>query len=49
MSLENVNPTIYQKSTRREITTAEENDDIVDEVDDREVFGILSKQENEQF
>lgn len=41
MALENINPTIYQKSTEREITTDEEDDDIVDEIDSREVFGIL--------
>ena len=41
MALENVNPTIYQRSTEREITADEENDDVIDEIDDREVFGIL--------
>ena len=41
MALENINPTIYQKSTEREKTTDEEDDDIVDEIDSREVFGIL--------
>ena len=41
MALENVNPTIYQRSTEREITEDEENDDVIDEIDNREVFGIL--------
>ena len=41
MSLENVNPTVYEKSTERPITAEDEDDDIVDEIDDREVFGIL--------
>ena len=41
MALENINPTIYQKSTEREITADEEDDNIVDEIDSREVFGIL--------
>ena len=40
-SLENANPTIYQQTKDREITQAEEDDDVVDEFDSREIFGIL--------
>ncbi len=41
MALENANPTIYQKSNKRTITEEEKDDSVVDEIDDREVFGIL--------
>ena len=40
-SLENANPTIYEQTQEREITLADEDDDVVDEFDRREIFGIL--------
>lgn len=41
MALENATPTLYEKSTEREITEEEEDEDIVDEIDSREIFDIL--------
>ena len=40
-SLENANPTIYQQTREREITAQELDDDVVDEIDSREIFDIL--------
>jgi len=39
--LENINPKLYRKCEEREITPEEEDDDVVDPFDSREVFGIL--------
>lgn len=39
--LENLNPTIYEKIKEREVTLADEDNDVHDEFDAREVFGIL--------
>ncbi|XP_013404796.1 mitotic spindle-associated MMXD complex subunit MIP18 [Lingula anatina] len=39
--LENVNPEIHQKASAREITHAEEDDDVVDEIDGREIFDLI--------
>ena len=39
--LENINPTVYGRQEERVVTSQEEDDDIVDEIDDREVFDIL--------
>lgn len=36
---ENINPNIYQKISDREITPDEEDDNVVDEFDSREIFG----------
>ena len=40
-SLENINPTVYQKAKDRQVTLDEEDDDVIDDIDSREVFGIL--------
>lgn len=37
--LENLNPEVYQKSRDRAVTCADEDDDVVDPFDSREVFG----------
>lgn len=37
--LENINPNVYQKISERPLTAEEEDDDIVDEFDSREIFG----------
>ena len=39
--LENVNPEIHQKATERTLLAEEEDDNVVDKFDQREVFGIL--------
>lgn len=39
MELENVNPNVYKKISDRDIILEEEDDNIVDEFDAREVFG----------
>lgn len=37
--LENLNPNVYRKCDERKITHADEDDDVVDPFDDREIFG----------
>ena len=37
--LDNANPVIYECSKEREISPEDEDDDIVDKIDGREVFG----------
>ncbi|XP_967071.2 MIP18 family protein galla-2 isoform X1 [Tribolium castaneum] len=39
--LENQNPNVYNKTTDRLITAEEENDDVVDEFDSREIFDLI--------
>ncbi|XP_043466174.1 MIP18 family protein galla-2 [Leptopilina heterotoma] len=39
--LENVNPTLYKKLDERKVTADDENEDVVDEFDSREVFDIV--------
>ncbi|XP_051157934.1 MIP18 family protein galla-2 [Leptopilina boulardi] len=39
--LENVNPTLYKKVDERKVTADEENEDVVDEFDAREIFDIV--------
>lgn len=39
MSLENLNPQVFQKKALRTITPEEEDPNVVDEFDAREVFG----------
>lgn len=39
-NLENINPKLYKKLDEREITAKEQDEDIVDEFDAREVFGM---------
>lgn len=38
-NLENINPKLYEKIAEREITAEEEDENVVDEFDAREVFG----------
>ena len=37
--MENQNPTLYKKCTERDVTDADEDDDVVDLFDEREIFG----------
>ncbi|XP_071784949.1 MIP18 family protein galla-2-like [Asterias amurensis] len=39
--LENVNPTIHTRLLDRETTAEEENEDVVDEIDAREIFDLI--------
>ncbi|XP_058237246.1 cytosolic iron-sulfur assembly component 2B isoform X2 [Hemibagrus wyckioides] len=39
--LENVNPLIYQRSGERLLTASEEDEDVTDPIDDREIFDII--------
>lgn len=39
MELENTNPNVFKKIEDRIVTPEEENNDIVDEFDSREIFG----------
>ncbi|RZC37888.1 MIP18 family protein [Asbolus verrucosus] len=39
--LENENPNVYNKTGDREVTAEEEDDDVVDEFDAREVFDLI--------
>ena len=39
--IENANPKLYKKSDERNVTPGEEDENVVDEFDSREVFGIL--------
>ena len=41
MTLENLNPKVYGKAVERKTSASELDDDVVDEIDSREVFGIL--------
>lgn len=41
--LENINPEVHQKVKERILLAEEEDDDVVDKIDQREVFGILLK------
>lgn len=40
-SLENVNPVVYGKSDNRLITLSDEDEDVHDEIDRREVFDLI--------
>lgn len=42
MSLDNANPIIYERTKERERLPEDEDDDVVDEIDDREVFGSVT-------
>ncbi|KAL2715446.1 MIP18 family protein CG7949 [Vespula squamosa] len=46
-NLENINPKLYKKVEDRQVTAAEEDEDIVDEFDAREVFGYLIRNIND--
>lgn len=39
--LENANPVIFQRSGERLLTASEEDEDVHDPIDDREIFDIL--------
>jgi len=41
MELENLNPNVYKKSAKRQVTTSEEDDNVVDPFDEREVFDLI--------
>ena len=41
MALQNANPTVYRKAEDRSILPEEEDDEVVDRIDQREVFDIL--------
>ena len=38
-NLDNANPTVYSATKERELLPDDENDDVVDKIDSREVFG----------
>lgn len=38
---DNVNPNVYEKGSEREITKEERNEDITDEIDEREIFDLI--------
>lgn len=42
MDLENVNPNVYHKASERIVLAEEEDDDVVDEIDSREIFGEIT-------
>lgn len=42
MELENINPNIFKKSDERPISDSEKNENTVDPIDSREVFGKFS-------
>uniref|UniRef100_A0A8C7Y9W0 Cytosolic iron-sulfur assembly component 2B n=1 Tax=Oryzias sinensis TaxID=183150 RepID=A0A8C7Y9W0_9TELE len=44
--LENANPVIFQRSGERQLTAADEDEDVHDPIDDREIFDILFKSTN---
>ncbi|XP_048752198.1 cytosolic iron-sulfur assembly component 2B-like [Ostrea edulis] len=39
--LDNANPVVYEQSRERQVLPEEEDDDITDKIDDREVFDML--------
>lgn len=41
MALENATPQIYEKTKEREVVPSEEDDDVVDVIDSREVFDLI--------
>ncbi|XP_078367404.1 cytosolic iron-sulfur assembly component 2B-like [Oculina patagonica] len=40
-TLENANPTIFQQKKERDILPEEEDEDVVDKIDEREVFDLI--------
>ncbi|XP_050360369.1 MIP18 family protein galla-2 [Nymphalis io] len=38
---DNVNPLVYEKGSAREITSTERDEDILDEIDEREIFDLI--------
>uniref|UniRef100_A0A671MQK9 Cytosolic iron-sulfur assembly component 2B n=1 Tax=Sinocyclocheilus anshuiensis TaxID=1608454 RepID=A0A671MQK9_9TELE len=45
--LENANPLIFQRSGERRLTATDEDEDVADPIDDREIFDIFSKSIND--
>lgn len=43
MELENINPNVYKKTSDRPITAEELDENHVDAIDSREIFGKLKK------
>lgn len=41
--LENINPNIYKKTDERRVTKDELDEDVVDPIDEREIFGKFMK------
>lgn len=41
LQLDNANPVIYQRSEERLLTATDEDEDVHDPIDDREIFDIL--------
>lgn len=39
--LDNANPVLFEKSGARQLTASEEDEDVHDPIDDREIFDIL--------
>lgn len=39
MEVENLNPNVYKKCEDRKISVADEDDNVIDSFDEREVFG----------
>lgn len=39
MEVENVNPNVYKKCDDRQVSAADEDDNITDSFDEREIFG----------
>ena len=42
-TLENANPAVFQQKQERLVLPEEEDEDVVDKIDEREVFDILFK------
>ncbi|XP_076168698.1 MIP18 family protein galla-2 [Ptiloglossa arizonensis] len=40
-TLENINPKLYKKIDERQVTAEDENEDIADEFDEREIFDLI--------
>ncbi len=47
--LENANPLIFERSGERILSATDEDEDVADPIDDREIFDILSKHETNYF
>jgi metal-sulfur cluster biosynthetic enzyme len=41
MNIENVNPTVYEKLNERQTSTTDFDNEIVDEIDEREIFDMI--------
>ena len=41
MALQNANPVVYERAKERELTCDEKDEQIVDKIDEREIFDIL--------